>query len=222
MSKTQIMKKRAVVLGATGLVGRALVDCLASSDKVDSIITLTRRECLHTSPKVINHVVDFEQLESHSALFQGDALFSCLGTTIKQAGSIKAQRRVDLDYQYKAAKLAADEGVSHYLLVSSSGANSSSSSAYFKMKGELEDRALNLPFKQISIFQPSLLLGDRVESRLGEDLASLFLPAFCRLPGLTKYRPIRGEEVAQKMLESFLAPVDGVTKLSLDQVFPSS
>ncbi len=79
-------------------------------------------------------------------------MFSCLGTTHKQAGSIEAQRKVDLDYQYEAAQLAAGQGVRHYLLVSSFRADADSDNAYLKMKGELEKRVQNLPFERISIF----------------------------------------------------------------------
>ena len=109
---------------------------------------------------------------------KGDVLFSCLGTTKKQAGSIAAQRIVDFDYQLQIAQIAVENGVPHYLLVSSSGANAKSRAAYMKMKGELEEQVKALPFQRISIFQPSLLLGDRPESRFGEQLAALFMPAF--------------------------------------------
>jgi len=108
------------------LVGSALVDHLADADHIDKVITFTRRSVRHSSIKVFNQVVDFDRLEDFASLFSSDYLFSCLGTTRKQAGSIESQRRVDLDYQFSAAKLAANNGVHHYLLVSSSGANENS------------------------------------------------------------------------------------------------
>ena len=111
------MSKIAIVIGATGLVGNALVNKLANAEHIDKIITLTRRSVNHTSLKVENHVVDFNQLEDNASLFKGDFLFSCLGTTRSQAGSIAAQREVDLEYQFKAARLAAQNGVPHYLLI---------------------------------------------------------------------------------------------------------
>ncbi|WP_237057072.1 NAD-dependent epimerase/dehydratase family protein [Microbulbifer sediminum] len=213
---------RAIVIGATGLVGSALVDRLARSESIQSVITITRRPAPHPSDKVDNRVVDFEQLAAHPTLFQGDMLFSCLGTTRRQAGSLQAQRRVDLDYQFQAAELAAANGVRHYLLVSSSGANAESRSGYLKMKGELERRVQRLAFPRVSIFQPSLLLGSRDHLRMGEQLAALVLPALCRLPGLRRYRPIRGEQVAARMLEVALSPGSGVQTFTLDEVFPSS
>ena len=95
--------------------------------------------------------------------------------------------------------MAADNGVHHYLLVSSSGADEKSNNPYLQMKGELEQRVQSLPFERISIFQPSLLLGKRTDFRLGEKLGSLVLPALCSIPWLRKFRPITGRQVASKM-----------------------
>jgi uncharacterized protein YbjT (DUF2867 family) len=192
------MSNKAIVIGATGLVGRALVDRLADADHIGQVITLTRNPAAHSSPKVHNQVVHFDFLEEYAPALRGDLLFSSLGTTRKQAGSIAAQRKVDVDYQYKAAQLAAEQGVRHYLLVSSNGADIDSYNAYLKMKGELEKKVQTLPFKRISIFRPSLLLGRRADFRLGEKLGSWILPVLCLLPGLRRFRPIHAGQVAAK------------------------
>lgn len=215
------MEKTAIVTGATGLVGQSLVDQLAAADHISRIIMLTRRPVETMSEKVQNHVIDFEQPEENVSLFKGDFLFSCLGTTRKKAGSVSAQRRVDLDYQYQIARLASEQGVGHYLLVSSSGANSGSRNAYLQMKGELEDKILALPFERISIFQPSLLLGNRPEFRLGEILGSRVLPALTKIPGLQRYRPIRGEQVAGKMVQVSRHPGQSREWFRLDEIFPN-
>ncbi len=194
------MGKVAIVIGATGLIGKSLVDQLVDSDGISKIITLTRRSATHLSAKVSNQVVDFEQLEHYAESFKADLLFSCLGTTSKQAGSIAAQRKVDVDYQLKAAQLAVNNGVEHYLLVSSSGANEKSYSRYLKMKGELEHKVKALPFKRISIFQPSLLVGQRTNFRLGEKVASWLMALLCIIPGLQRFRPISAHQVATKMI----------------------
>ncbi len=214
------MGQTAIVIGATGLVGQALVDRLAAADAIDKVVTLTRRPTRHSYAKVQNQVVAFDHLEDHAAAFAGDLLFSCLGTTRKQAGSIAAQRIVDVEYQYMAAQLAAAQGVRHYLLVSSSGANAESGNAYLRMKGELEQRVIVLPFKRISIFQPSLLLGHRAEPRPGEKLWSWILPPLCALPGLRRYRPIRAEQVAAKMVEASQRPGPALEFFRLDEIFP--
>lgn len=213
------MGKTAVVIGATGLVGRALVDQLAHAGHIEKVITLTRRPAGHASATVFNHVVDFDHLEDYGSLFSADFLFSCLGTTRKQAGSIAAQRKVDLDYQFKAAQLAAENGVPHYLLVSSNSASDKSKNPYLKMKGELEQRIQALPFKRVSIFQPSLLMGQRDDFRLGEKLASWLLPGLCLIPGLRRFRPITGEQVAAKMTRVSRQPGDALEWFRLDEIF---
>jgi len=213
------MSNTAIVIGATGLVGSALVNKLASAKHVDKIITLTRRPVNHASSKVENHVVNFNHLEDSITLFKGDFLFSCLGTTRRQAGSIAAQREVDLEYQFKAAQLAAQNGVAHFLLVSSSGANDKSKNPYLKMKGELEQRIKLLPFKRISFFQPSLLMGPREEFRFGEKLGGLVLPVLCFIPGLRRYRPVSGEQVAEKMVRVSQQPGAPLEYFRLDEIF---
>ncbi|WP_444897822.1 oxidoreductase [Microbulbifer sp. SSSA005] len=213
------MTKRAIILGATGLIGGHLTEQLAGEEVFDEVLTLTRRPKATASQKIHNHIVDFDRLEEAAPLFQGNTLFSCLGTTRKQAGSLAAQYKVDVEYQYKAAQLAAEAGVSHYVLVSSSGANANSASAYLRMKGELEEKIKKLPFKRISILQPSLLLGDRANARPGEKIGGILLPVICMLPGLRRYRPIEGREVAKKMVYLSRQERTGVETLRLDELF---
>ncbi len=214
----------AVVLGATGLVGSHLIDQLVKNDGCDSIRSVTRRPESYASRKVVNEVVDFECLHDHRSVFLGDVLFSCLGTTKNQAGSIAEQRKVDLDYQYQAAKLAAENEMRQCVLVSSSGANSKSFSPYLKMKGELEDALTLLGFESLSIVQPSLLLGNRPKAqpkRLAEELGGQLLPWLCKLPALKRYRPIPAELVATRMIELAIQRKPGVETVILDQVFPT-
>lgn len=213
------MAKSAIVIGATGVVGRALVEQLADAPHICSVASLTRRPVDYHNDKITNHVIDFENLTEFSDLFQGDLMFSCLGTTRRQAGSIAAQRVVDHDYQLQGATVAASNGVQHYLLVSSSGACSCSASPYLKMKGELENAVEKLPFKRISIFQPSLLLGDRPETRPAEAAGALILPTLCKLPLLKKYRPIRGDQVAAKMVSVSNSEGQGLHRFTLDDIF---
>ena len=213
------MCNTAIVIGATGLVGRALIDQLADADHIGKVFTLTRRPAEHSCSKVHNQVVDFDHLEYYASSFKADLLFSCLGTTRKQAGSIAAQRKVDLDYQYKAAQLAANHGVRHYLVVSSSNANINSNNSYLQMKGELEQRVQTLPFNRISIFQPSLLLGQRLNFRMREKLGSWILPVLCTIPGLRRFRPITGEQVAAKMVQVSQQPGHSIEWFRLDEIF---
>lgn len=211
--------KIAIVVGATGLVGAKLVNRLVKESPIEKVVAITRRPVKFKSKKIVNEVINFDELEKHCDIFTGDFLFSCLGTTVKQAGSIKEQRKVDFEYQYKIAKICSENRVDNYILVSSSGANVKSKSPYFKMKGELENEVLLLPFKRVSILQPSLLIGDREAFRLGETLGAWVLPFLCKLPFLKKYRPISGDEVAKKMVSVSLSAGEPKEIYRLDELF---
>ncbi len=214
------MEKTAIVIGASGLVGQALVNELVDSPAYTRIHCITRRPLTLRHDKIHNTVIDFEQLEHSADQFRGDCLFSCLGTTRKQVGSVAAQRRIDLDYQFHAAQLAAQQGVDHYVLVSAMGANPRSRSAYMQMKGELETRVATLGFARMSIFQPSLLTGDRDHKRPAEDLSAPLLSGLCKLPGLRKYRPIAATELARAMLQCSLREGAAIEHYPLDRCFP--
>ena len=212
--------KTVIVLGATGLIGQNLILKLAQQSHIKKVIAVTRRAVKYNHPKIENQVVDFSLLEQYSQTFAGDILFSCLGTTKKQAGSTAAQRIIDVDYQLTAAQLAANNGVSEYFLVSSSGANATSKNAYLQMKGELENKIMALGFERICIFQPSLLLGERNHFRIGEKLGSWILPTLCKLPILQRYKPIYGTQVATKMCQVSAQQTVGIMRYTLDECFP--
>ena len=212
------MSKTALIIGATGAIGHTLTQQLLASSEFGKVITFTRREHAIKHPKLENHTIDFSKLDDYSHLIQGDYLFSCLGTTKKQAGSIAAQRVIDLDYQYKFAQMAKNNEVNHLLLVSSSGANAKSKSAYMKMKGELEQSINALNFNMLTIVQPSLLIAKRDPMRLGESIGNQLLPWLCKLPPLKQYRPIKVEQVAKKLIEYALTQTAPEQVASLSQL----
>ena len=213
------MNRTAIVIGATGVVGREVVKELSAKDEVSEIITLTRREYDFGSPKVINYVVNFDELENYADLVHGEYLFSCLGTTKSLAGSIDAQKKVDVDYQYQVAKIAQKNGTHHYHLVSSPGADEESNNAYLQMKGELEKKVKTLDFASRSFYRPSLLVGERPEFRLGEKVGIVAASVLPYLPGLKKYRAIRGEDVAKKMVFEAMKAKPGTKIFELDELF---
>lgn len=213
------MNRTAIVIGATGVVGREVVKELSTQDEITEIITLTRREYNFDSPKVINYVVNFEELNNFSDLIQGEYLFSCLGTTKSLAGSIDAQRIVDVDYQFEIAKLAQKNGTHHYHLVSSPGADKGSSNSYLQMKGELEDKVKSLDFASRSFYRPSLLVGDRPDFRFGEKLGIAAASVLPYMPGLKKYRAIKGLDVAKKMVFEAMKSNRGTKIYELDELF---
>jgi uncharacterized protein YbjT (DUF2867 family) len=213
--------KAAIIIGATGLVGNQLVEKLLNDNRYNRIKIFVRKPSGITHPKLEEHAVDFEKLEQWKNKITGDEIYSAMGTTIKKAGSKEAQYKIDFTYQYECAKAASENGVGRYLLVSSAGANSKSGNFYLRIKGELDEEVSELPFKQISIFRPSFLAGERKERRRGEVIgisAVNFLAGI--IPPLRKYRPIGAETVAEAMIKA--ANQQNQSKVviyELDQIF---
>lgn len=197
-------KNIAIVLGSTGLVGKSLVELLIQNDLFSTVKLLVRRPSGFKHPKIEEYIVNFDDISSFQDLVQGDVLFSCMGTTLKQAGSKAAQFKVDYTYQYEVAKAAAENGVSDYLLVSSANARAKSAIFYSRIKGELDEAVMNLPFSSTFIFRPSVLIGKREEKRKGEELGVKAINAIGKIvPSMKKYRGIKGKEVAQAMLAAY-------------------
>lgn len=190
--------KTAVVAGATGLIGRQLLDDLLSGSYYDIVKAVTRRPLESTHPKLVNIVIDFEDLKSNAAALQADDVFCCLGTTIRQAGSQKQFRRVDFDYPVTLAKVTKAAGARQYMLVSALGAKASSSVFYNRVKGETEQAIREVGFDSLHIFRPSLLLGERPEHRAGEEAAKKFYSLFGWLVP-AKYKGIDAGKVARAM-----------------------
>lgn len=165
-------KKKALIIGSTGLIGKELLQLLLEEEAYEKVHALVRRPVHTQHPKLAEHVVNFEHLQADEEFFEADDVFCCLGTTIKKAGSRSAMRKVDVEYPVKVAQLAKAKGATHYLVVSAGGANPKSSFAYSRMKGDLEEQLKSLSYETLSIFHPSLLLGDREEHRTMEGLAN--------------------------------------------------
>jgi uncharacterized protein YbjT (DUF2867 family) len=215
------MSKTAIILGATGLVGSHLLKLLFDDSRYEQVKVLVRRPVGVEHPKLIQHIVEFDHPDEWQALVSGDDLFSCLGTTIKTAGSQEMQYKVDYTYQYRVAQIAAKHGVSTYVLVSSSGADPSSKFFYPRIKGELDRDVRELPFQTVRIIKPSVLVGERQEKRLGESLSvalgNLLTPL---IPPLKKYRPIPAAIVAQAMINAANdTSVSGFVEYELGEVF---
>jgi uncharacterized protein YbjT (DUF2867 family) len=213
--------KTAIIIGATGLVGNQLSKKLLNDDRYKTVKLFVRKPSGITHPKLEENVVEFEKLEQWKNKITGDELYSAMGTTIKKAGSKETQYKIDFTYQYECAKATSENGVGKYLLVSSAGANSKSGNFYLRIKGELDEKVSELPFKQISIFRPSFLAGERKERRRGEAIgisAVNFLAGI--IPPLRKYRPIGAETVAEAIIKA--ANAENKTKISifeLEQIF---
>lgn len=195
----QTHPRRALVVGATGLVGREIVALLAEDAGVSEVVALVRRpsEPPPRDRRVREVVVDFDALDSDPTLFAVDQVFCALGTTIKKAGSQSAFRCVDFDYPLQVAKLARAAGARHFLLVSALGADAGSRVFYNRVKGELEEAVGALAFPSFTIARPSLLEGDRTEVRPGEIIGAklaMLVPE--------RWKPVHVRQVARALVHA--------------------
>ena len=212
-----INKKRAIVIGSTGMVGTQLIQLLLQSNEYSEIVSLVRRPSGIVHPKLVENCIDFDNPETWSDLVKGDVLFSTLGTTIAQAKTKAAQYKVDFTYQYTVAEIAANNEVAEYVLVSSAGANPKSMTFYMKMKGKLEVAVQSLPFEVISIIRPGQLVGNRTEKRFGEKIGLSVMSVINKLGFLRPYRPIHARQVAQAMINA--ASKNESASYTLEEVF---
>lgn len=193
---------KAIIIGATGAVGRDLLEQSLADNRYERVDAFVRRPLAVTHEKLSVHVIDFEQPETWRSEVKGDSesvLFSCLGTTLKQAGGKQPQWRVDYDYQLEFARAAAENGVGEYVLVSSMGANARSMNFYMYMKGALEDAVKALEFRHITIVQPPSLIRKNSD-RWAETASVRVLQALNRIGLLRRVAPMPTEEVAACML----------------------
>ena len=190
---------KAIIIGATGATGKDLVDLLLQDSAFDAIHVFVRRPLSISDPLITTHIVDFEKIDTWKSEIRGDVLFSCLGTTLRAAGSQEAQWKVDYDYQFNVAKAAHDNGVETIVLMSSVGANPQSSFFYPKMKGKLEEAVKLLGFPNTIIVRPPSLIR-RNSDRWGEKVGVVVLKALNKVGILRSMKPMSTEAVAKAML----------------------
>lgn len=203
-----------LILGATGLVGAECVRQFAASPRFARVVALTRRPLGTTAPaRVESHVIDFERLDDAAHHFRVSHVVCALGTTIRQAGSQERFRRVDHDYALAAARLGLREGTRHFLLVTAIGASARSRVFYNRVKGEVEDAIRALPFRSVTIVRPSLLLGERAESRLGERIGKLFAGVMPKA-----YKPVQASAVAATLLRAAVEGQPGIRVIESKEI----
>ncbi|ASA25456.1 NAD(P)H-binding protein [Paenibacillus donghaensis] len=215
------MPKVALVLGATGLVGRALTEELLRRKEWEEVRVLVRKPLTLEHPKLKQTIIDWEKLEQAEDQFTGVySVFCCLGTTIKQAGSQQQFERVDLDYPLAAAAIAVRSGVSQFLAVTAMGASAKSRNFYIRTKGRAEEGLIAADFQGLHLFRPSLLLGQREEFRLAERISTVVMKAldFMLVGKLARYRAVSDKVVARAMVNISLANTRGVHVYSNDVI----
>ncbi|MEZ0480418.1 NAD(P)H-binding protein [Planococcus sp. SSTMD024] len=195
----------ALVIGATGATGKDLVEQLMKDDSFESVDVFVRRALDIQHDKLTVHVIDFDRPDEWRDLVKGDVLFSCLGTTIKAAGSKEAQWNVDYGYQYEFAKAARENGVGRYVLVSAEFASPKARSFYSKMKGQLEEAVKELRFPKLTIIKPPILM--RKGSDRTFEVFGLKAIQFMNKAGLFRsQQPLPTEVLAEAMINSAKQP----------------
>lgn len=196
------MSRIAIVTGGSGLVGHALLQQLCATDAYSRIKAFVRKPLSFTNPKLEQIIVDFDKIHLFEEDLTGDDFFSCLGTTKSKTPDKKQYYKIDHDYPLQMAKLAVDNGVQQFHLISSIGANAKSSVFYTRMKGETERDIAAVPFRSIHIYRPSFLSGDRQEKRKMERIG-LHVFRFIKpilIGPFRKYRAIESDVIASAML----------------------
>jgi uncharacterized protein YbjT (DUF2867 family) len=205
------MSRTALIAGASGLVGGYCLRALLARPEYARVVALARRPLPVAHEKLSQAIADFDRLESFE-MPRGADVFCALGTTIRKAGSQAAFRRVDYEYAKALAELAIACGAEQFVLVSSVGAEACSRNFYLRVKGETERAVSALPFRAVHILRPSLLIGEREESRPAERVGIALAPRlnFLLRGPWQKYRPIEAERVGCAMAAAALRSERGV------------
>ena len=188
------MGNTAVIIGATGAVGREIVNEIISGEYYNRVYILGRSSIskLPDDSRLEKIIIDFDNIDFDMDILENADVFASLGTTIKIAGSKENQRKIDVDYTVNFAKLCEGK-VRSFNIVSAIGANSKSKNFYNSLKGELEDKLKEMNLGTLRIFQPSLLISKREDKRFLEEIFIKIAPIFqFVLKGKTKkYSPIK-------------------------------
>jgi len=209
-----------ILLGASGLIGSQLLQQALLDPEIKKIVLFVRQSISIEHAKIEQHIINFDNINDYAQHFKGDALVGALGTTRSKTPNQVDYRKIDLGYTLSAAKLAKENGVRQIHLVSSMGANPKSKVFYSALKGEIENLIIELKFDKTSIYRPSILIGERSESRpiekLSQQLNWLYDPFL--IGSLKKYRSIRAELVAKKIISEIKKNNTGVVVLDSAEI----
>ena len=206
------MAYKAIIAGASGLIGSELLNILLNDDAYNAVTIIVRNSTGIKHHKLTELVIDYDKLDDYAGEITGHAIFSCLGTTKAKTPDQSIYKKIDHDYPVKLAELALKNGIEQFHLVSSLGANKDSSTFYLQLKGETEIDVEKVGVKTVHIYRPSLIVGDRKETRPFEGfIVGLFKVIDPLLFGsLKKYRSISAQTIAMAMFKQSLNTKEGV------------
>ncbi len=214
------MMKKAIIAGASGLIGSHLLQIILDGNGYDEVLILVRKELSVQHKKLTQLVVDYADLKDYTDSIKGNAVFCCLGTTKKKTPDENEYRKIDHDYPLQLAQIAKHNNIAQYHLVSAASANASSKIFYSRLKGETENDIIKVAPQSLHIYRPMLLTGNRNETRTGEGIATAIFKVLDPLliGGLKKYRSIAGEIVAKTMYRQSLKNETGVFIYRSDKI----
>lgn len=209
---------KALIIGATGVTGKDLLKVLLGSPDYDKVVAFVRRPLDIEHQKLSYFVTDFSNLQKVSPMIKGDVVFSCLGTSLKSAGSKEKQRTIDFEIPARFADVAKRNGVPRMVLLSAYGAAVDSHVFYSRIKGELEKYIGDLAFTQYIMFRPGLLLRKGTD-RFGEIMSGHFLMFLNRLGLIKKFRPLPTEILAEKLAKAPVILPSGDHIIELESIW---
>lgn len=215
-AKTKNMK--ALIIGATGATGKDLVNILLQDEDYTKIVLFVRRSLGINHSKLSEILTDFDKQEEVSEQINGDVLFSCLGTTLKAAGSKDKQWHIDYEIPLQFAEIANRNGVSKMILLSAYGASVTSNIFYSQLKGKLEDAISKLAFTSYIIFRPGLLVRKNTD-RIVERISAGLLNFLNRLGLLRKFKPMPTIILAEKLAKAPKVFSQGQQVIELNKIF---
>lgn len=213
------MSKTAIILGATGLTGNLLLHLLLKDKRYEKIILFSRTPCQVVDPKITEHIIDLFELSTFQNIFKADEVFCCIGTTKAKTADTDLYKKIDFGIPVTAATMCQANKIDTFIVISALGANSKSNVYYNRIKGDMEAAVVSKNIKRTYILQPSLIGGQRTESRPGEFFAKCVMSVINPLlvGPLKVYKMIAPERIALCMV-NLANSNKASSKISSDQI----
>lgn len=217
------MLKKAIIAGATGLIGNHLLSILLNATEYNEVLIVVRKSLALKHPKLRQLVINFDALPDYADQIKGDVLFCCMGTTRKKTPDRKEYYKIDHDYPVMLGEIAKKNNIPQFHLISAIGANPKSAVFYTRMKGEIEEDLKELHLPALFLYQPSMIAGNRQEHRSMEKTLITVWKFINPLliGGLKKYRSIEGETIARALYKNSLKENSGLFIYPTDKIAAS-